>query len=71
MVTNSRSARRRKPAPARKERVVRVPKRRKGEDIHAYIIRLGDSLPEEEAARLPVDGSYQHDHYIYGTPKIP
>ena len=28
-------------------------------------------VPEEELARLPVDGATQHDHYIYGTPKRP
>jgi hypothetical protein len=26
-------------------------------------------IPEEDLARLPVDGAAQHDHYIYGTPK--
>jgi hypothetical protein len=26
-------------------------------------------VPEEELARLPVDGAAQHDHYIYGLPK--
>ncbi len=29
------------------------------------------SVPEEEWAKLPVDGAEQHDHYIYGTPKRP
>jgi hypothetical protein len=28
-------------------------------------------VPEEEIARLPIDGAAQHDHYIYGTPKRP
>jgi len=28
-------------------------------------------IPEEEIARLPVDGAAQHDHYIYGLPKRP
>jgi hypothetical protein len=28
-------------------------------------------VPEEELARLPVDGAAQHDHYIYGLPKRP
>jgi hypothetical protein len=46
-------------------------KRRKGEDIHAFIIRLSESIPPEELANLPVDGASQHDHYIYGTPKRP
>lgn len=27
-------------------------------------------LPEEVLARLPHDGAVEHDHYIYGTPKI-
>ena len=27
------------------------------------------SVPEEEWAKLPVDGAEQHDHYVYGTPK--
>lgn len=27
-------------------------------------------LPETELAKLPADGAQQHDHYIYGTPKI-
>jgi hypothetical protein len=28
-------------------------------------------VPEEELARLPVDGAAQHDHCIYGLPKRP
>ena len=32
---------------------------------------LRTSVPEEEWAKLPVDGAEQHDHYIYGTPKRP
>jgi len=27
-------------------------------------------LPEAELANLPTDGAEQHDHYIYGTPKL-
>lgn len=27
-------------------------------------------VPEEELASLPVDGAAQHDHYIYGWPKL-
>ena len=29
------------------------------------------NIPDEELDRLPTDGSYQHDHYIYGTKKRP
>ena len=32
---------------------------------------LRASIPEEEWAKLPVDGAEQHDHYIYGTAKRP
>jgi len=32
---------------------------------------IAASIPNEEWAKLPVDGADQHDHYIYGTPKRP
>lgn len=44
-------------------------RRRKDETYLAFLVRLGDSLPEETVARLPADGSEELDHYIYGTPK--
>jgi hypothetical protein len=34
-----------------------------------YLIRVGDSMPPDVAARFEPDSSEQHDHYIYGTPK--
>ena len=30
---------------------------------------LFGEIPEEELARLPIDGAAQHDLYIYGLPK--
>jgi len=27
-------------------------------------------VPKEDFEKLPSDGSEQHDHYIYGTPKV-
>jgi hypothetical protein len=27
-------------------------------------------IPIEEFEKLPKDGAHQHDHYLYGTPKI-
>jgi hypothetical protein len=33
------------------------------------IDELIQQVPDEEFARLPEDGSEQHDHYIYGLPK--
>ncbi|MGA7502479.1 MAG: hypothetical protein WBX00_37760 [Isosphaeraceae bacterium] len=32
---------------------------------------LRRSIPEEEWAKLPVDGAEQLNHYIYGSPKRP
>jgi hypothetical protein len=26
-------------------------------------------VPDEVWEKVPTDGSYQHDHYLYGTPK--
>ncbi len=34
-------------------------------------LEIAASIPDEEWAKLPVDGAEQHDHYIYGTPKRP
>ena len=31
---------------------------------------LMEDLTEDEKSELPKDGAEQHDHYIYGTPKI-
>jgi predicted RNase H-like HicB family nuclease len=31
---------------------------------------LTEDLTEDEKLSLPSDGAVQHDHYIYGTPKI-
>jgi hypothetical protein len=46
-----------------------IPKRKQGEDLHDYLMRLGDSIPENERKKLPTDGAANHDHYIYGAPK--
>lgn len=31
---------------------------------------FASNVPEEVLEQLPSDGAEQHDHYIYGTPKI-
>ncbi len=38
--------------------------------IWERIADLAESLPEEAIAGLPVDGATQHDHYLYGVPKM-
>ena len=30
---------------------------------------LFGAIPDEELARLPMDGAAEHDHYLYGWPK--
>ena len=46
-----------------------VPEIREGESLWAWMARVGDSIPEEEAAKMPTDGALNHDHYLYGGPK--
>jgi hypothetical protein len=46
-----------------------IPRRRKGEDVFAYIIRLGDSIPKAELVDIPTDLARNLDHYLYGAPK--
>jgi len=40
-----------------------------GPPIWERIEDLLRDIPATELTRLPADGSEQHDHYIYGTPK--
>lgn len=37
--------------------------------IWQKIDELMAEVPDEEWEQVPTDGSYQHDHYLYGTPK--
>ncbi len=37
--------------------------------IWQKIDELMAEVPDEQWAMVPTDGSYQHDHYLYGTPK--
>jgi hypothetical protein len=54
---------------ARPAKAPAIPKRRKGEDVFDYIVRLGDSIPKEELANIPTDLARNLDHYLYGAPK--
>jgi hypothetical protein len=40
-------------------------------DLPAWrqLVAIGDGLPDEEKARLPVDASANLDHYLYGAPR--
>jgi hypothetical protein len=41
-----------------------------GKSIWQIAEDFTQDLPATELAKLPIDGAEQHDHYIYGTPKI-
>ena len=38
--------------------------------LSARIREIWADMPEDVRAKLPADGASQHDHYIYGVPKI-
>jgi hypothetical protein len=40
-----------------------------GPPIWEKLVRLGEAVPPEEAAKLPRDLSQNLDHYLYGAPK--
>jgi hypothetical protein len=44
-------------------------RKRKNQPVWEMILEIMKDLPEEDIEGLPSDGSDQHDHYIYGTPK--
>jgi hypothetical protein len=45
--------------------------RRKQADkpVWQMVLEIMKDVPKEEIDNLPTDGSVEHDHYIYGTPK--
>jgi len=34
-----------------------------------WVVELANSIADEEVAKMPTDGSINHDHYLYGTSK--
>jgi hypothetical protein len=66
-----------------KHKLVKKGKKHEGGSYHYLISNAGKkhkpiwevfqeitaTIPDEEWAKLPVDGAEQHDHYIYGVPK--
>ena len=47
-----------------------VPRRREGEHFLDWLVRVSEAIPPEVADRMPPDGSYNLDHYLYGSPKV-
>ena len=45
-------------------------KSNRSQPIWSIAENLIEDLTESEKEQLPTDGAVQHDHYIYGTPKI-
>ena len=46
-----------------------VRRKRKNQPVWEMILEIMEDVPKEDRDNLPVDGSEEHDHYIYGTPK--
>lgn len=46
------------------------PEKKVNQPIWEIAQDLIEDMSEAEKAQLPKDGAVQHDHYIYGTPKI-
>ena len=44
-------------------------RKRPDRPIWQMVEELLKDIPAEDLERMPADGSDQHDHYIYGTPK--
>jgi hypothetical protein len=42
-----------------------------GKPLWQAIAELGESVPEEEWAKVPTDGARNLHHYLYGAPKVP
>jgi hypothetical protein len=40
-----------------------------GKSLWDVLDEAAANIPPEEREKMPTDGSYQHDHYLYGTPK--
>ncbi len=45
--------------------------KRKGANrpVWEMVLEVMSEVPREDIEQLPTDGSEQHDHYIYGSPK--
>jgi hypothetical protein len=44
-------------------------RKRPDRPVWQMVEELLKDIPVEDLERMPTDGSEQHDHYIYGTPK--
>jgi len=51
------------------EKRLAIIEERKKRPIWEVITEISSEIPEEEWAKLPSDGSVNHDHYLYGAPK--
>ena len=34
-----------------------------------FAANVAKDIPAEELEKLPTDGAFNHDHYLYGSPK--
>jgi hypothetical protein len=38
-------------------------------NVWERIVEIGNTIPDEEIARMPRDGAKNFDHYLHGSPK--
>ncbi len=51
------------------EKKVSASQKKDSRPIWEVITEISSQIPEEEWAKLPSDGSSNHDHYLYGASK--
>jgi len=51
------------------EKKVSVAQKKDSRPIWEVIAEISSRVPDEEWAKLPVDGAENHDHYLYGAQK--
>jgi hypothetical protein len=59
-------------SPAARKRAFKAPippKRRPGEELHEYLVRLGNWVPKEAWEGVPRDLAANFHHYAHGGPK--
>lgn len=48
----------------------RVPEADRERPIWEIVLEMAEAHPEEELDKLPHDAALNHDHYLYGAPRI-
>ena len=47
----------------------RLPRQKAGQPLWAYIVALGESIPDQVLDEIPADLASNHHHYLHGSSK--